>query len=305
MFNTPILFLVFNRPETTQRVFDIIKKIKPSHLYIAADGPRKGIEEDVEKCREVRQIVGNIDWECNLNVLFRDENLGCGKSVNTAVDWFFDNVEHGIILEDDCLPELSFFNFCEKTLKYYSEEERIKMICGSNYLFNRFGDNDSFFFSNFCLIWGWATWKRVWKDFRSNYDFFQLTNVREMLSLKFEDRNLISWYQLMYDDVAHHKIGTWDIQFAYYIYSKNGLSIVPFKNQIKNIGFIGAHINENPDSKFFNMPTKIIDIGKLIFPQTVNQNKDADRYLEKGIIEAHGLKRPNRLIRTFNKLFKG
>jgi len=304
MFDTPILFLVFNRPETTKQVFEIIKEIKPSYLFIAADGPRVEREDDVIKCKEVREIVSNIDWDCQVKTLFRQENLGCGTSVNQAIDWFFEHVEQGIILEDDCLPEISFFEFCQKVLTYYSSNEKIKMICGTNYLFNRFDNSDSFFFSKFSLIWGWATWRRVWVDFKRNFDFSKLDDVDQLLQSRFEDKHLLHWYKMMYNDIIQSKINTWDIQFAYYIYAKDGLSVIPYKNQVRNIGYIGTHMNNNLKAKFFNMPVKSINLNNVNFTPDIKQNKYADKYVSKGIVMAHELKPDNWLIRKYKKVFR-
>ena len=119
-FETPVLFLIFNRPDLSQQVFERIREIKPKQLFVAADGPRATHPDDAQKCADARRVTLNIiDWECEVKTLFRDENLGCGLAVSQAITWFFEQVEMGIILEDDCYPDLSFFRFCEKLLDYY------------------------------------------------------------------------------------------------------------------------------------------------------------------------------------------
>ena len=133
-FDVPILFLVFNRPDVTKKVFEQIKKAKPKKLYIAADGPRKNIPNEKEICNEVIKFVTKINWNCEVKTLFREENLGCGKAVSSAIDWFFENEEFGIILEDDCVPDQSFFGFCEQMLVKYKDDARIMMVAGTNYL---------------------------------------------------------------------------------------------------------------------------------------------------------------------------
>ena len=111
---TPVLFVIFNRPDTTQKVFNAIRQAKPKQLFVAADGPREGKEGEKEKCEQVREIIEQIDWDCEVKTLFRDKNLGCKIAVSSAIDWFFENVEEGIILEDDCLPSQSFFWYCQE-----------------------------------------------------------------------------------------------------------------------------------------------------------------------------------------------
>ena len=146
---TAVLFLIFNRLDTTKQVFEEIRKAKPPRLYIAADGPRENKEGEKEKVGAVRKyVLENIDWNCEVKTLFRDKNLGCGKAVSQAITWFFENEEMGIILEDDCLPSQSFFWFCEKLLKKYNKEKRIMLITGTSYLFNEIERKEDYFFQD-------------------------------------------------------------------------------------------------------------------------------------------------------------
>jgi hypothetical protein len=158
--NTPILFIIFNRPESTSEVFDVIKKHKPHNLFLAADGPRGSKEGEANLCELTRKLVlENIDWDCNLTTLFRDENLGCKVAVSTAITWFFNNVEQGIILEDDCVPSTTFFSFCEAMLNKYRNDESVMHIGGTNFLDDKIAIHDSYYFSKMVHIWGWATWR--------------------------------------------------------------------------------------------------------------------------------------------------
>ena len=134
MYNTPILFLIFNRPDTTKVVFERIREIKPSRLYVAADAPRQGKDKEAELCRQSRSIIDSVDWPCEVKTLFREENLGCKKAISSAITWFFEQEEYGVILEDDCLPDLSFFRFCEELLIKYKDDERIGHIGGNCFL---------------------------------------------------------------------------------------------------------------------------------------------------------------------------
>ena len=135
---SPVLFLIFKRAETTKKVFERIKEAKPPKLYIAADGPRRDRPEEVAKCVETRKIVENIDWPCEVYRLYREENLGCGKGVSSALDWFFDNEEQGIIIEDDILPNIDFFKYCDEMLELYKNDERIQLITGRNAFFEEY-----------------------------------------------------------------------------------------------------------------------------------------------------------------------
>jgi len=159
---TPVLFLVFNRPDTTRRVFEAIRAARPARLFLVADGPRERQPDDKEKCERVRYIATDIDWDCEVKTLFRKENLGCKNGVSSAIDWFFSHVDEGIILEDDCLPTESFFWFCEELLRRYRNDSRVMQICGSNFLRGWQRNNDSYYFSGYGPIWGWASWRRAW-----------------------------------------------------------------------------------------------------------------------------------------------
>ncbi len=156
LFNTPVLFIIFNRPETEKRVFEQIRKIKPKYLFVAADGPRKNRSDDAENCEAARKVVDeNVDWPCEVKKLYRNENLGCKLAVSGAIDWFFSNVEMGIILEDDCLPDLSFFKYCEELLNKYLGDNNVMMVSGFNYLGQFCFSRNSYIYSNIGSIWGW------------------------------------------------------------------------------------------------------------------------------------------------------
>ena len=165
LFTTPILFMIFNRPDTTARVFERIRGIKPSRLFVSADGPRLQKPDEAEQCIQARAVIQKIDWECEVKTKFSDKNQGCKMGVNSAINWFFEHVDEGIILEDDCLPDISFFPFCQTLLELYRNDERIMHIGGSNFQDGKLRDDGSYFFSGINHIWGWATWKRAWKQY--------------------------------------------------------------------------------------------------------------------------------------------
>ena len=162
--NVPVLFLIFKRPDTTQRVFEAIKKAKPKQLFISADGGRN--EEEKKSCNALREaIVAQIDWDCELKTLFRENNLGCKMAVSSGISWFFEEVEQGIILEDDCLPNESFFKFCETMLEKYKDDQSIWHIGANNFQDSiKRGDAD-YFFSMYSHIWGWASWRDRWQKY--------------------------------------------------------------------------------------------------------------------------------------------
>ena len=235
---TPVLFLVFNRPDTTKQVFEAIRKAKPPRLYVAADGARETKEGEAEKVKAVRKyIMENIDWECEVKTLFREQNFGCKMAVSGAIDWFFENEEMGIILEDDCLPSQSFFWFCEELLERYNDDERIFLISGYNKQNSWKKETNDYFFSQFGGIWGWASWRRAW----SHYDiamkdidaFIEQNHFQNLLGKKLGKIRQDS----IYNSIVVNNMDTWDYQWAYARHKNSGMACVPSVSLIENIGF--------------------------------------------------------------------
>jgi hypothetical protein len=233
---TPVLFIIFNRPDVTQKVFDTIRQAQPRQLFIAADGPRIGVEGDQDKCKSVREIIKQIDWDCEIKTLFRDNNLGCKKAVSGAITWFFENVEEGIILEDDCLPSQSFFKYCEDLLEKYRDDKRIMLISGFNIQNIWNPSRYDYFFSNLGGIWGWATWKRAWLLYDINMNKLSyFANNRYFEYLLGGDVGEKRKKQMF--NVVKNKMDTWDYQWGFSRHLNSGMACVPSKNLIQNIGF--------------------------------------------------------------------
>lgn len=275
----PVLFIIFNRPDTAQLVFDEIRKAKPSKLYVSADGPRKDKEGEIEKCQNARDIIKQVDWECEVRTLFHEKNLGCKYGPNSAIDWLFENEEDGIILEDDCVPDQSFFEFSEKMLDFYKNDERVMMICGTNYMIDT-GDYDcSYFFSNYYPVWGWATWKRAWKysdiDMKRWYDF----KTSKQLEWIFSDKKIVAYYNDMFKLICNGFDG-WDVQWWFACIFQHGLSIIPTKNLINNIGLVGTHSNTQSDY-FINPGTSSVDCLNLKHPNYVTPDINLNKKLYK------------------------
>ena len=235
--NTPILFLIFNRPDTTAQVFSAIAKAKPRHLFIAADGSRSDREEEIEKCRETRDIIKRIDWECDVKTLFRDENLGCKVAVSSAITWFFEYVEAGIILEDDCLPSDTFFSFCTELLEKYVDDERVMMISGNNFQDGIRRGDASYYFSRIPHIWGWATWRRAWQLYDVKMSSFPEFLVEGSIKRVSNNVDVQNFHLSSFIATYEGRIDTWDYQWQYAIFSCGGLSICPQVNLVSNIGF--------------------------------------------------------------------
>jgi len=242
--DTPVLLIIFNRPDTTRQVFEAIRKAKPKKLFVASDGPRPDKQGEKEKCEECRKIATAIDWECDLFKLFRDQNLGCGEGVSSAVTWFFEHVEEGIILEDDCLPSDTFFEYCGNMLKWYRNDERIFHINGTNVLLNR-QSKGNYFLSKYTCAWGWASWRRSWLHYdrkMRSWPTFSLT--QEFLNWCDNEEERKYW-TAVFSKAYKGEIDTWDYQWLFTCITRKGLSIVPSKNLVTNLGF-----NENATHTF-------------------------------------------------------
>lgn len=276
---TAVLFLIFNRKDTAERVFQAIREARPARLYVAADGPRRDRAGEVERCTETRQIIEGVDWPCQVSTLFRDENLGCKRAVSSAIDWFFGNEEEGIILEDDTVPLPSFFPFCREMLERYRSDDRVMMVAGSNLVSDRYASQRSYFFSNYPHIWGWATWRRAWRLYDVSFSEWPDAKRADSLSglaLTSVTRWRSSWYGF-FDMVSQHKIDTWDVQWAYAIMKRHGFSVTPRTNLVHNIGFgNGATHTTSTPSYIEHLHTRDLAFP-LDHPQEVKRDLRADR----------------------------
>lgn len=231
--NTAVLFLVFNRPAVTRQVFEAIRKAKPTRLYVAADGARKGKAGESELCAEVRRISTSVDWPCDLKILFRDQNLGCKFAVSEAITWFFCNEEQGIVLEDDCLPSQSFFWYSEFFLNYYKNNLSISAISGNLRSFDNIPDEkNKIFKSKYFNMWGWASWRRAWS--RYDVDFF--IKDKEKIWPK-PTSDVDRYWTEIYKKMKRGLYDTWDYQMMYMCFSNESFTIYPKYNMVSNLGF--------------------------------------------------------------------
>jgi hypothetical protein len=281
---TPVAFIIFNRPDTTERVFAEIAKAKPLKLLVVADGARTSKAGEAERVAATRDIINLVDWDCEVLTNYSDVNLGCKRRVSSGIDWVFQQVEEAIILEDDCLPDPTFFRFCQEMLERYRYDQRIGMISGDNFQFGRKRNDDSYYFSKYVHIWGWATWRDRWQ---AGYDaelnkwpairdggwlFDMLGNVKEAES----------WSGIL-ENTYKGKVDTWDFQWVFANWVESRINVMPNVNLISNIGFGADATHTVSLSHFANMSTSPITFP-LIHPVGVIRNTEADRFtLENSI----------------------
>lgn len=296
--NTAILFLVFNRLDTTKEVFSSIQKARPARLYIAADGARLDKSGEKEKVEAVKNYVfNNIDWDCEVKTLFRETNLGCKVAVSSAIDWFFEHEEYGIILEDDCVPSDSFYRYCEELLELYKDDDRIAMISGDNFQFGKNKTEDSYYFSRYCHIWGWATWRRAWKHYDASARVWPLALEQSLLPSIFQSKSEQRYWSGVFQAIYEGKIDTWDYQWVLTAWSQGMVSIIPERNLIKNIGFGIDATHTHGDSIYAEMPAEDM-VFPLRHPQTYILNYNADTFTSSTMFTNSLLKRGINKIRA-------
>jgi hypothetical protein len=259
ILTTPVAFLVFNRPDTTQRVFDEIRRARPPKLLVVADGPHANRAGEAEKCEDVRAIVDTVDWPCEVLKNYSEVNLGCKVRMSSGLDWVFEQVEETIILEDDCLPHPSFFQFCQELLEIYRHDLRIAQISGGNYQFGLRRNCDSYYFSKYNHVWGWASWRNRWQG---NYDvnMAHWPKIRDegwLLDMLCSKTELASWTEI-FDKVHEGNIDTWDFQWTFACWLQGRLTVLPNNNLISNIGFGADATHTTTESIFDNIPTECL-----------------------------------------------
>lgn len=285
-FDTPILVIIFNRPELNDGLISILRKIQPKHLYIAADGPRANVEDDIDNCAEARQIANLVDWECDVKTAFQDTNLGCGLGVSSAISWFFETVKEGIIIEDDIKPEECFFYYCKELLSYYRDDQRIMAISGSNFGQSVLLEDDSYLFSHIPHVWGWATWRRAWKFYNYKLPYWDKIRETDWLERLLCDEKIAKRLKGGLDAVFFNNLDTWDYQWVFACLCRNGLTVIPKSNLVSNIGFNESATHTNKfDKQYANLSTFKIDIP-LNHPECIKIASDKERKLnvmQKGI----------------------
>jgi len=273
---TPIALIVYNRPLLTAKVFEKIASAKPKKLFLIADGPNLSDSNDIKLCNRTRAIIDDINWECEVLRNYSSRNIGCNNRIITGLDWLFSLVDECIILEDDCLPDISFFKFCQELLTYYEQDERIMMVTGNNPLGNWIKGNATYHFSNFGGVWGWATWKRAWNLFQPASDAWVNKNTHEciknVLVNKVHSKHRLNKCIQSFNSQK----GSWDYKWSFARLLNSGLTIVPNKNLISNIGFSKkASHTKNESSSRANEP-----IDSITFPIIHPLGVYPDRYFD-------------------------
>lgn len=275
--NTPVVFLVFNRPDLTARVFAAIARAKPRQLLVVADGPRDGNSADVEKCRATRAIFEKkFDWPCDLQRNYAEHNIGCRQRVSTGLNWAFAMVPEAIILEDDCFPGLSFFPFCENLLERYRDEKSVMHIGGVNLVRDNQPVTPSYYFSHYAHVWGWASWRRAWQHYQPDMAAWPEWKEKKLLARFLGDHRAVGYWRRQFDRAWSGKIDTWDFPWLFTCWRLGGLAITPTRNLVSNLGFRG----DGTHTVAFDSRTAELGVGeieRLVHPPAVQPDGEADR----------------------------
>jgi len=279
--STPVVFIVFNRPEPTSKVFLEIAKAKPKKLFVIADGPRSHVPADTKKIAETRGIIKLVDWECEVITNFSDINMGCKQRVSSGLTWVFEQVDEAIILEDDCLPTPTFFRFCEELLEYYRDDLRIGMISGDNFQKCNMPDSNSYYFSKYSHIWGWATWSNRWlENYDVNIDKWPKVRDSGLLVNFMDSKQEASYWKNIFQQVFNGEIDTWDYQWVLTNIIQGRINVMPTVNLISNIGFGEGATHTKNDNEYSNMKVEEARFP-LKHPSFILRNTIADSYTQK------------------------
>jgi hypothetical protein len=297
--STPVAFLIFNRPDTTERVFAEIARARPARLLVVADGPRAERPEEALRCAQARAVIERIDWPCELETHYAAENLGCRRRVSSGLTWVFERVPEAIILEDDCVPSQSFFPYCEELLARYREDARIGMISGDNFQRGRRTGSGSYYYSKYTHIWGWASWRRAWRYYDVTARLWP-----ELLQSGLLDRMTLpcerETWRAAFEGVHAGRIDTWDYQWTLAFWCHSMLSVMPQVNLISNIGFGEQATHTRSPSEYANLAVQEID-WPLRAPALTAADPRADGWTAERMFRGRRTLR-SRLKRLFRQL---
>jgi hypothetical protein len=279
----PVLLLVFNRPDSTAAVIEALRKVRPDRVYVAADGPRAGVAADVDRCAAARAAATAIDWPCDVHTQFRDENLGGHRAIVEAIGWFFEHEPDGIILEDDCLPDPTFFEYCREVLDRYRDDERVMSISGSHFHGDRHRPDTSYFFSRYPHTWGWATWRRSWQRYDASMTRWrELRNTSWLRDIGDGDAAFERYWRKIFDNVAGGSRDIWDYQWIFSCWAAGALSVVPTRNLVKNIGFTTAATHTTATRFTADLPVEATELP-LVHPAEVSRDIEADHWTDRHV----------------------
>jgi GR25 family glycosyltransferase involved in LPS biosynthesis len=292
---SPVVIIIFQRPELTEKLVSKIGDVRPKDLFIIADGPKNKTEGTL--CAAARKAAEKIDWDCQVHKIYSSKNMGLRKRVVTGLNQVFEQVDRAIILEDDCIPSEHFFKFCDQMLIKYKDHSNVTTISGNNFLFNKLAIDESYYFSRYPLIWGWATWKRAWKIYDDELLKWPNYKSENALLKIFSNQAIASYWTYIFDKVAGGYINSWAYRWTYSNLFAGGMTIIPSKNLVSNIGYGAQSTHTFFKSRRMGMPTDTLEFP-LHHPKQVKLNHKADKIVERTTY----LTMRNRIIKLFKNI---
>ncbi len=278
--NTPIVLIIYKRPNTTRCVLDAISQVSPSHLFVIGDGPRPESPNEAEKVTATRKLIRDVDFECEVITNYSDINLGLRRRVSSGLDWVFEQVEEAIILEDDCVPNSSFFYYCEELLDRFRNDDRILLISGDNFQQGRKRTQYSYYFSRYNHCWGWATWRRAWQHYDDSLNIWPI--VRDggwLMDILDQDRLAVRYWRDIFQCVYEGRIDSWAYYWTFACWVQRGLTVLPNVNLVSNIGFGQGATHTLHRSRSANLPVEELDIP-LKHPPFIIRDVRADKFTQ-------------------------
>jgi hypothetical protein len=297
----PVLLLIFNRPSLTQAVVNAVRRAQPPRLYVAADGPRTSESEDLTRCEQARHIATDVNWDCDVNTLFRDENLGCRLAVSEAIDWFFRQESAGIILEDDCVPDPSFFAYSSELLDRYSEDDRVLAIAGNGAHSWAEPRRHSYVFSRYNHVWGWASWSRAWSLYDRDMHAWPVLRESDWLLRLGGTRHFARYWSEIFDLAYAGEVDSWAYRWTFSCWRADGLTALPSRNIVKNIGFghDSTHTHD-PDDWVSQLPLESLSMP-LQHPSDVVRDQKVDRWIDHEVFGVGRFRRTRSLARRLSR----
>lgn len=294
-FTTPVLLIAWRRPQTTKQVINALRPAAPTRMYVACDGPNPERNGEAEKVEATRALIEQaIDWPCAVETLYSNQNQGCRLGVSRAISWFFEKVEEGIILEDDCVPHPDFFPFCATLLEHYRQDERIWCINGNNVQEGHWRGDGSYYFSHYPHSWGWASWRRCWEHFDGDLDQWTPLKTSGLIDHVFEDPLERQYWSSIWNRLLEEGLpDTWDFQWLFTCLTQSGLSLTPNTNLVSNVG-LGV------DATNCTIPMEATAFGTasilpIHHPTFLLQDKAADRFTFDHIFGGLAMRNSQRL----------
>jgi hypothetical protein len=303
MFDIPIVFVIFNRPDTTAISFAQIRRLRPLRLFIVADGPRADRLGEADQVARTRDVAMAVDWPCQVTSIFADENMGCGRRVSTGISAAMESVDRLIVLEDDCIADASFFSYSAEMLTRYADDQRVMAVSGNNHQLGRRHSAASYYFSKYPHCWGWATWRRAWKHFDLRVPAWPaFRDAGGLAAICDSDAEQEYWTEI-FDKVHAGRSKSWAFPWVLACWMQHGLTVLPEVNLVSNIGFGDDATHTHRKTKVAGLKTQ--PLGPIVHPDWVSRNVAADRFTDQlmfsGTVRRDLFKRVERAVKKLRR----